>query len=287
MRHLLLIRGETDEQARYYQLVDSLISSIVLDRNPNFAGGLSSITGVSVARLVAQMGDQDRTREVEDEVKGLRARLVELDLEREDMRTRLAQSADGLVGDLQARVKSLEEKLRVSRQTTESLKGQINEQKRGYAEQIQQLEVQITELFRMLRDANGFENLGVNVENVDGVTRSDMVMTLSKQMERQKTIGILEGSHRRRKKKGLNVASPSPGKYGDTDDEDENANATDDETETRRSKVSRSRLKAPRPSDEAYDKDAEGEDENADDSTEHLVSGCQNTLDKLRNLHAY
>ncbi|KIJ37716.1 hypothetical protein M422DRAFT_177632 [Sphaerobolus stellatus SS14] len=152
MRHLLLIRGEDEEQAKYYQLLDSLVSSIVLDRNPNFAGGLSSITGVSVARLFAQMGDQERAKQIEDEAKVLRARVVELEQDREDMAVRLAQSADGLVGNLQSRVQSLEDKLRVSRQATESLKSQIRDEEKEFNDHIQQLEVQITELFKMLRE---------------------------------------------------------------------------------------------------------------------------------------
>lgn len=211
MRHLLLIRGEEDEQARYYQLVDALIASIVLDRNPNFAGGLSSITGVSVARLFAQMGDQEHARQVEEDAKGLRTRVVELEFERDNMRERLDQSADGLVGDLQAKIKSLEEKLRLSRHNTDALKGQLNEKERGFNEQTQQLEVQITELFKMLREARGFESLVTATEQASsgGMARKDLVVTLAKQMERQKTIGILEGAHR--KKKPVNGDSPPAG----------------------------------------------------------------------------
>lgn len=246
MRHLLLIRGEDDEQSRYYQLVDSLVSSIVLDRNPNFSGGLSSITGVSVARLVAQMGDQDRARQVEDEAKALRARVVELELDREDMRTRLAQSADGLVGDLQARVRALEEKLRVSRHNTESLKGQIDEQRRGYDEQVQQLEVQITELFKMLRDARGFENLVVTAEGGGGMARKDLVMSLSKQMERKKTIGILEGTHRKKGKKEVNGSAVNA-EVGETDDEDEDVEDAEATGEARSKKITKKgRLKSNR-----------------------------------------
>lgn len=247
MRHLLLIRGEDDEQSRYYQLVDSLVSSIVLDRNPNFSGGLSSITGVSVARLVAQMGDQEHARQVEDEAKALRARVVELELDREDMRNRLAQSADGLVGDLQARVRGLEEKLRVSRHTTESLKGQIDEQRRGHDEQIQQLEVQITELFKMLRDARGLESLmGTLAVDDGGMARKDLVMSLSKQMERKKTIGILEGTHRKKGKKGVNRSAVVV-EDEEIDDDDQSSAEADAATEVRsRKSVKKGRLKSGR-----------------------------------------
>ena len=227
--------------------MDSLVSSIVLDRNPNFAGGLSSITGVSVARLVAQMGDQDHARQVEDEAKTLRARVVELELDREDMRNRLAQSADGLVGDLQARVRVLEEKLRVSRHNTESLKGQINEQRRGYDEQIQQLEVQITELFKMLRDARGLESLiGTVAIDGGGMARKDLVMSLSKQMERKKTIGILEGAHRKKGKKGIN-GKAAVVEDGETDDDEEINGGADTGTEgPSRKPTKKGRLKSGR-----------------------------------------
>ena len=247
MRHLLLIRGEDDEQSRYYQLVDALVSAIVLDRNPNFSGGLSSLTGVSVARLVAQMGDQDHAGQVEEEAKALRSRVVELELDREDMRVRLAQSADGLVGDLQARVRALEEKLRVSRHNTENLKGQIAEQRRGYDEQIQQLEVQITELFKMLRNASGFENL-VTAEDAGGMARKDLVMSLSKQMERKKTIGILEGKHRKKAKKQVNGRhAQDEDKKLTEDEEDEAPSEEEATTEMRlRKETKKGRLKSGR-----------------------------------------
>lgn len=240
MRHLLLIRGENEENARYFQLVDSLISSIVLDRNPNFSNGLSSITGVSVARLVAQMGDQDHSQELEDELKTLRARIQSIEIEKEDLQSRLDRSADGLVGELVKRAEELEEKLKISRHNTEHLKNQILEQKKGYGEQVHQLEVQMSELFRMLREANGFEKLFTNASITDGerMSRQDMVSMLAKQLERQKTIGILEGKH---KKKAGAKALPSVPDLGTkfSDSEDERVMDSEDTTITQKDSTRR------------------------------------------------
>lgn len=239
MRHLLLIRGETEETARYFQLVDSLISSIVLDRNPNFSGGLSSITGVSVARLVAQIGDQDRSQELEEDLKILRTRLQSLELEKEDLQSRLDRSADGLVGELVKRAEELEEKLKLSRQNTEHLKTQIYEQKKGYGDQVHQLEVQMSELFRMLREANGFErlfsNADPNVTDSERMSRQDMVSMLAKQLERQKTIGILEGKHRKKTTRSK-AQPPHPSGLGNrfSDSEDERGIESEDTTITQK-----------------------------------------------------
>jgi len=54
MQHLLLVRADDDEvKTRYYQLVDSLVTSMVLDKKQSFSGGLSN-TMVSVEQLIAQ-----------------------------------------------------------------------------------------------------------------------------------------------------------------------------------------------------------------------------------------
>lgn len=196
LQHLLLIRAEADTKTRYYQLIDELVTSIVLDKKQDFSGGLSSVVGVSVARLVAQFGEQERSRIAEEEASNARREANELRLQKEKLEEEIAAGGDGLVGMLKEKLSTAEEKLRVSRMTTDSLQARLAEQKRGYEEQIAQLELQIFELFRMIREGG----ISSRTTGTDGAVldRNELITTLEKQMERRKTIGILEGRHRKK-----------------------------------------------------------------------------------------
>lgn len=199
MQHLLLVREEGDIKNRYFQLIDSLVTSVVLDKKQAFSGGLSNTVGLSVERLVAQFGEQERAQAAEKEATEARVQLGRLKLEKEALEEELASVGDGLVGNLKEKLAAAEEKLRISRLTTEALQAQVTEQQRAYEEQIQQLELQISELFKMLKESRGFASA---LDASQGMDRKELIYTISKQMERKKTIGILEGRHR--KKKGDN-----------------------------------------------------------------------------------
>jgi cytokinesis protein len=196
LQHLLLIKADDEMKARYYQLIDELVTSIVLDKKQNFAGGLSSAVGVSVARLVAQFGEQERGRIAEEEAALARQEANELRIQKEKLEEEIAAGGEGLVGNLKQKLTNTEEKLRVSRLTTDALQARLAEQKKGYEEQISQLEFQIYELFRMLREVG----IGSKSTGPDGTVldRNELFTNLERQMERKKTIGILEGRHRKR-----------------------------------------------------------------------------------------
>jgi hypothetical protein len=111
----------------------------------------------------------------------------------------MSQGHDGLVGNLKAQVALLEQKLNSTRETTKRLQGQLETQKTGYEEQIGQLEAQIMELFRMLKEVGkGYEK--ILDSNSGTMDRKNLIENLNKYLERSKTISILEG--RGKKKKG-------------------------------------------------------------------------------------
>lgn len=199
MQHLLLVREENETKSQYYQLIDTLVTSVVLDKKQSFTGGLSNTIGVSVERLVAQFGEQERAQAAQAEATEARVQLGRLKLEKESLEEELAQAGDGLVGRLKERLASTEEKLHISRQTTEALQAQLLDQQRSSNEQVQQLELQISELFKMLRESRGLASV---IEASQGMDRKDLIYTISKQMERKKTIGILEGRHRKSPRAG-------------------------------------------------------------------------------------
>ena len=149
MQHLLLIREEGPGLVHYYQLLDSLVTDVVMDKK--LANGENRL-GQSVERIIAQFNDADQYQTLEAESAKVRAEARRLQLEKESLELELSQGSEGLVGQLKERVAHLEEKLQISRENTTRLQGQLETQKTGYEEQIAQLEAQIMELFRMLRE---------------------------------------------------------------------------------------------------------------------------------------
>lgn len=205
LKHLLLIpQDDVDTRTKYYQVIDGLVTDIIIERRASYAHEFGDPAAISFQKLAANFNEQERAEKAEAEASELRGQLVRLKYEKESLDEELAKGSDGLVGDLKAKVAMLEEKLRTSRQTSDALQGRIAEQKRGYEERIQQLEFQILELFNMLKQ-------GMNEDTVtydgteDGTRRQRLIETLTKQHERTKTISILEGQRRRRKKGGKGV----------------------------------------------------------------------------------
>lgn len=194
MRHLLLIREEGPQLAYYYRLLDSVVSDIVMD------GKLATAEqriGNSVQRLIAQLIESDRLQMAETEAAETRALALRLKLEKEALEEEISQGLDGLVGQLKDKVSHLEQKLATARETTSRLQTQLEVQKAGYEEQIAQLEAQIMELFRMLKEVGkGVEK--IIESNTGSMDRKTLIDVLNKHLERTKTINILEGKARRK-----------------------------------------------------------------------------------------
>jgi cytokinesis protein len=196
MQHLLLIREDGAPMVHYYQLIDSLITDVVLDEK---LAGAEQRIGRSVKRIFAQFNEADRCQAAEQEAAVFRGQVVRLNLEKEVLEQEVAQGQDGLVGQLKEKIANLEDKLAISRETTSKFQSQLEAQKSGYEEQIGQLEAQIMELFRMLKEVGS----GVdNILDTGSLDRKSLVQTLEKHFQRTKTISILEGRERRHRKRG-------------------------------------------------------------------------------------
>jgi cytokinesis protein len=196
LQHLLLIREDGPALTHYYQLIDSIVADVVLDKK---LAGAEHRLGQSVERIIAQFNETDRLQAVEDEAAEARAYALQLKLEKDVLDAEVSQGVDGLVGKLKEQIAQLEEKLQVSRANTARLQGKLETQKAGYEEQIAQLEAQIMELFRMLKEVGkGVENV---FENSGGMDRKTLIDSLEKHLHRHKTISILEGRDKRRKRR--------------------------------------------------------------------------------------
>lgn len=196
MQHLLLIREEGPALAYHFQLIDSMVTDLVMDKT---LGGGEQRLGLSVQRMIAQFNEAERNQHAEDDLAKAHATALHLRLEKEALEEELAKAAGGLVGELKGKIVRLEDKLQVSRENTTKLQSQMESQKTGYEEQIAQLEAQIMELFRMLKEVNrGVDKI---IENSAGMDRKTLIDTLEKHLQRDKTISILEGREKRTKAK--------------------------------------------------------------------------------------
>jgi cytokinesis protein len=192
MQHLLLIREDGSSLVNHYRLLDSVVADVVLDKK---LAGAESRLGSSVSRLIAAMNDTERIQSLDAEVQQLRAQALRLKLEKETLQEEVSQGEAGMVGRLKDELARLEEKLNISRTTTARLQGQLESQKAGYEEQIAQLEAQIMELFRIVKELGSEMGRGVQniIEKNSGMDRKQLIDTLERHMQRTKTIGILEG----------------------------------------------------------------------------------------------
>ncbi|KAJ3555998.1 hypothetical protein NM688_g2271 [Phlebia brevispora] len=210
MQHLLLIREEGPALVHYFQLIDSMVTDLVMDKK---LGGAEQRLGHSVERIIAQFNEADRYQHVEDELAKAHASILRLRLEKESLEEEISQGGEGLVGTLKAKVAQLESKLQVSRDNTTRLQQQMAAQKSGYEEQIEQLEAQIMELFRMLKEVGrGVDKI---IETSGGMDRKTLIETLEKHMQRDKTISILEGRNKPQKRKANGQAAISEGESED------------------------------------------------------------------------
>ena len=196
LQHLLLIREDGPALTHYYQLIDSIVADVVLDKK---LAGAEHRLGQSVERIIAQFNEADRLQAIEDEAAEARAYALQLKLEKDVLDAEISQGVDGLVGKLKGQIAQLEEKLAVSRANTARLQGKLETQRAGYEEQIAQLEAQIMELFRMLKEVGkGVEKV---FENSGAMDRKSLIESLEKHLHRHKTISILEGREKRKQRR--------------------------------------------------------------------------------------
>ena len=165
MQHLLLIRADDDTKMRYHQLIDQLITSVVLDEKTGAASeqDFSALMGVSVAKVVSRFADQDRLDKALSQAAEMRATAQQLALEKAAVEEELAHAQAGQTPDqvssgpqavkqLNDQLAASEDHLRQSRLATKKLEEDLIEMKRMYEDRIASLELRIQELFNMLRE---------------------------------------------------------------------------------------------------------------------------------------
>ncbi|ORX57073.1 actin-binding FH2 [Hesseltinella vesiculosa] len=192
LQHLLIIQDQGPVQVRYYQLLDNLITQMVLERKGLEADDFSGGVGYSVATLVDRFAEHDQlqaTIKETNETKKLYEKAIK---EKQELETEMNLQGDGLVGQLREKTNSLEDLLRMSRHTITTLQRKLKEVKQDYdsnivalsqqLEEIQQITFDPTLDLKALADQTGDNYFLLDRENV------------SRAYDRLRAQAILEGS---------------------------------------------------------------------------------------------
>lgn len=118
LQHLLLIRHDDRNAVHRFQVIDSVVTDLVMD---NKLGGAEKRLGLSVERLVGQLEQTNKARALEDDLIKSCSTVLQLKAENQDLEERMAHT-EALLGTLQAEIARLQAELSKSSHTLESPK---------------------------------------------------------------------------------------------------------------------------------------------------------------------
>ncbi|KAL0073402.1 armadillo-type protein [Phycomyces blakesleeanus] len=155
LQHLLLIQGQGDTKVRHYQLVDNMVTQIVMDRkgltNEYDAGGL----GMSVGALIDKFAEQDQLAAATSDAKQFKAMYEKAIKEKQELELEINMTQDGLVGQLREKTNSLEDLLRMSRKTISTLQRKLKDTQQEHQAKLVNLDQQLKETLQAAAEAIG------------------------------------------------------------------------------------------------------------------------------------
>ncbi|XXH00580.1 hypothetical protein Hte_006928 [Hypoxylon texense] len=206
LQHLLLIRdNDGEERLRMFQLVDSMLSYVAMDRRlPNM--DLKQSLNFTVQNLLDKLHTDSEARQASDEALEARQIADAAMAERDEVKAQLALGADGLVAKLQRQLEEQSRFIEAQKRQADSLKAEIESMQTVRAKEAQRYELETRELYLMLRDAQdvaasqavkgsaGGKIVDENPAQMQGILDRERLMDrLAMQLERQKTQYKLEG----------------------------------------------------------------------------------------------
>ncbi|KAK7954348.1 Cytokinesis protein [Apiospora saccharicola] len=208
LQHLLLIRdNDGEERLRMFQLVDSMLSYVAMDRRlPNM--DLKQSLNFTVQSLLDKLHTDSEARQALDEALESRQIADAAMAERDEMREKLELGADGLVAKLQRQLEEQSRFIEAQKRHADGLKAEIESMQTVRAKEAQRYELETRELYLMLRDAQDVAASQAVKQSSGGATkladedpvrmqgimdRERLMERLQMQIERQKTQYKLEG----------------------------------------------------------------------------------------------
>ncbi|KAF9017972.1 hypothetical protein BGZ52_004645, partial [Haplosporangium bisporale] len=153
LQHMLLIREEGDLRIRYFQLMDAIVTQVVLDRR-GITDDFDQKMGISVHQLVGKLVDQDRLTFAIEDAKQARLELENVTRQKNELELEVGQKDDGMVSQLKANIYSLEDLLRLSRRTIQTLQTKLVDIEVKTQNKLAVQDAQLKHLLKSLQDAN-------------------------------------------------------------------------------------------------------------------------------------
>ncbi|KAG0304695.1 hypothetical protein BGZ98_005170 [Dissophora globulifera] len=153
LQHMLLIREEGDLRIRYFQLMDAIITQVVLDRR-GITDNFDQKLGISVNQLVSKLVDQDRLTHAIEDAKQARQELEVVTRQKNELELEVGQKDDGMVSQLKANIYSLEDLLRLSRHTIQTLQVKLSDVEVQTQRKLAIQDAQLKHLLKSLQDSN-------------------------------------------------------------------------------------------------------------------------------------
>ncbi len=202
MQHMLLLReNNADERLRMFQLVDSMLSYVAMDRRlPDM--DLKQSLNFTVQSLLDRLHTDDEARIAFDEATESRQIAEAALAERDEMAAQVSLGADGLVSKLQKQIEEQAAIIEMQSRQAEALKSEVAELQRIRAQELQRNELETRELYLMLKDAQEVAASRAAKEGVvdkdpaqmQGILdREKLMERLERNLERTKTQFKLEG----------------------------------------------------------------------------------------------
>ncbi|KIW26672.1 uncharacterized protein PV07_06487 [Cladophialophora immunda] len=202
MQHMLLLReNNADERLRMFQLVDSMLSYVAMDRRlPDM--DLKQSLNFTVQSLLDRLHTDDEARIAFDEATESRQIAEAALAERDEMAAQIAMGANGLVKKLQKQIEEQAGIIEMQSRQAESLKSEVAELQRIRAQELQRNELETRELYLMLRDAQDVAASRAAKEGAASqdpaqlagiLDREKLMERLERNLERTKTQFKLEG----------------------------------------------------------------------------------------------
>ncbi|KAI8353613.1 armadillo-type protein [Choanephora cucurbitarum] len=155
LQHMLMIQAQGDTQVRYFQILDKLITQIVMDRKGLRSEDMSGNAGWSVGALIDKFAEQDQLNIALQEAKEAKQLYEKTIKEKQELETEINLKGDGLIGVLRDKANSLEDLLRMSRKTISTLQRKLKDTQQEYEMNIAALDQQLKEIHATAGDHPG------------------------------------------------------------------------------------------------------------------------------------
>ncbi|KAI8095753.1 hypothetical protein BDF21DRAFT_374116 [Thamnidium elegans] len=188
LQHMLMIQAQGDIQVRYFQILDKLITQVVMDRKGIKNEDMSM--GWNVGMLIDKFAEQDQINKSAQEAKETKQMLEKVIKEKQELETEISLKGDGLIGTLRDKTSSLEDLLRMSRHTISTLQRKLKDTQQEYEMNVTALDQQLKDILLTASDANKKDGVGQDAQNGHFILGREEV---TRAYDRLKAQAILEG----------------------------------------------------------------------------------------------